>query len=173
MKCGKTTGRLKTAMMTLGAIMLTVNVAQASGQYAVTAPANLLDRIQIEDILNNFIWAYEADAAADLAAMFVEDGDVNIDGQKAHGRKNIQQLFVQAGQGREQNKPDGFPMLVTNTPNIVINGNRATVRSRFSMALSNHEKKAAPVLVEQGLIEDVLVKKNGKWLLQERVITTK
>lgn len=173
MKFGTTTGRLKTAMMTLSAIMLTANVAPAAAQYAVTTQANLLDRIQIEDILNNFIWAYEADAAADLAAMFVEDGDVNVDGQKAHGRKNIQQLFVEAGQGRAQNKPDGFAMLVTNTPNIVINGNSATVKSRFSMALSNHEKKVAPAPVEQGLIEDVLVKKNGKWLLKERVITTK
>ena len=172
MKFDRTTQRLKPVMMTLAAIMLTAGVAPAQAEYAVTTQATLLDRIQIEDILNNFIWAYEADAAADLAAMFVEDGDVNIDGQKAHGRKSIQQLFVEAGQARAQSKPDGFPMLVTNTPNIVINGNSATVKSRFSMALSNHEKKMA-VLVEQGLVEDVLVKKNGKWLLKERVISTK
>lgn len=173
MQFGRTMGMLKPAMMTLAATMLTASVAPARAQYAVTTRANFLDRIQIEDILHNFIWAYEAGAAADLAAMFVEDGDVNIDGQKAHGRKNIEQFFVEAEQGRERNKPDGYPALVTDTPNFIINGDRATVKSKFSMALSNHAKKVAPVLVEQGIIEDVLVKKNGKWLLKERVITTK
>ena len=177
MKLGRTAGMLKPALMTLSAIVLTASVIPARADYTVTTQTNLLDRVQIGDILNNFIWAYEEGTAADLAAMFVEDGDVNIDGQKAHGRKSIEELFVKAmqggGQTPEQNLPEGSPLLLTGTPNVVINGNSATVKSRFSMAISNYAKKMAPVPMEQGVIEDVLVKKNGKWLIKDRVITTK
>lgn len=177
MQLGKTTQILKPAMLTLGAIMLTAAVAPARAEYTVTTQATLLDRIQVEDIVHNFIWAYEAGAAADLAAMFVEDGDVDIDGQKAHGRKNIEELFVKAtqggGQSQQQNVPEGTPLLMTGTPYIVINGDKATVKSRFSMAISNHANKVAPVPMEQGIVEDALVKKNGKWLIKNRVITTK
>jgi hypothetical protein len=125
----------------------------------------LLDRIQIEDFLTRYYYDLSEGKAHDLSEYFTED---------AVGRAEIEALY--GGPQSEPEDADRIPtyprgqMLLTN-PVIEVNGDTAQAHVIWTGVMNPGVGKA-PSLTEQGREDTELVKRDGKWLIKRRYISS-
>lgn len=137
-----------------------------------TTQANLLDRIQIEDLLVDYYQPLGGGGQEDLAAFFTEDGVIDVNGRVYSGHKGIAQAYKDAGAANNGNPAfkGKFTMLMNN-PRIVIKGDTATADAIWTGVVTTTPKDQ-PHLAEQGKEHDDLVKVKGQWLIKKRIITS-
>jgi hypothetical protein len=130
--------------------------------------ASLLDRIQIQDMLTAYYWDMTTDARRGLAAHYLEDGVLEVNGIVLEGREAIQGFLSQ----EMPLGPQGSTYdLMLGNPRIRIQGDTATVDTMWSGIVSENVKDP-PKLVEQGREHTELVKRKGTWYIKKRVITS-
>ena len=130
--------------------------------------ATLLDRMQIEDMLTAYYWDMATDARRGLAAQYLEDGVLEVNGIVLAGRAAIQGFL-------SQEMPLGpagstYDLMLSN-PRISIDGNTATADTMWTGIVSANVKDP-PKLVEQGREHTELVKRKGRWYIKKRVVTS-
>lgn len=149
-------------------LLLTGSAEPAYAEGPVTTMATLLDRVQIEDLLNDY-YAYLGGGHRGFGSFYTEDGVLDVNGIIARGRASIDELYAkieQPGLG-----PRGtFHMLVTN-PRIAVHGSAATADVIWTGIICD-AVTGPPRFVEQGREHDELVKANGRWYFKHRVITS-
>lgn len=130
--------------------------------------ATLLDRIQIEDMLTAYYWDMPTERRRGLAAHYLEDGVLEVNGMVLEGRDAIQGFLNQEMTlGPEGSTYD----LMLSTPRIRIDGKTATADTMWTGIVSANVKDP-PKLVEQGREHTELVKRKGSWYIKRRVITS-
>jgi len=149
------------------AALLAVSTA-ASAESPPTTLATLIDRAQIEDLLNDY-YGQLGGADRNLGSYYVEDGVLDVNGIVSRGRGPIEELYKKLAQ-QTPRQPGKFHMLLTN-PKIVVNGASATADLIWT-GVRSESPKATPQFVEQGREHDELVKRGGRWLFKYRVITS-
>jgi len=157
---------LRRAWLAVAAVVLTATAMPGRAEYPVTTLATLLDRTQIEDMLVEY-YARLGGGRSDFGAFYLEDGTLNVNGAVAQGEKAIDDLYRKVAQGSPR-RPGKFRMLLTN-PRIVVKGETATADVIWT-GINSDAITATPHLVEQGSEHDELVKRNGRWYFQHRVI---
>ena len=147
----------------LAALLLAATVP-ARAEYPVTTQATLLSRIQIEDLLVSYYSGFGA-SKDDFANSYLEEGVLDVNGTIYTGRAAIKGAYsgAPAAQG-------AFHMLMTN-PRIRIDGDTATAEVLWT-GVNNDNVKAAPRFIEQGREVDQLVRRDGRWFLKRREITS-
>lgn len=133
----------------------------------------LLDRIQIEDLLTRYYYDLSQGEAHALAEYFTEDALLDVDGTIARGHDEIAALYQ-----RPDSEADSAPaaprpynhMLLTN-PVIEVEGDRATAHVIWTGVINEGVGKP-PRLYEQGREDTELVKRDGKWLISRRYISS-
>jgi hypothetical protein len=148
--------------------MLAAPTTPAVAEHPAKTLRTLLDRAQIEDLLVDY-YAQLGTGGQGFSDYYVEDSILDVNGLVAKGRKPIEDLYKQAGEDSPARKGT-FRMLLTNLK-IVVNGTSATADVIWT-GINSETVKAAPQFVEQGREHDVLVKRNGRWYFQHRVITS-
>ena len=85
-----------------------------------TTEANLLDRIQIEDLLVDYYQPLGGGAGReDLAALFTDDGVIDVNGRVYSGREGIAQAYKDAGATNSGNPAfKGKFVMLMNNPRI-------------------------------------------------------
>lgn len=133
----------------------------------------LLDRIQIEDLLTRYYYDLSQGESHALSEYFTEDALLDVDGTVAKGRAEIAKLY-QGPEGAERAKPAApHPynhMLLTN-PVIEVKGDTATAHVIWTGVMNDGVGKP-PKLYEQGREDTELVKRDGKWLIERRYISS-
>jgi hypothetical protein len=154
---------------------------------ALSAPAmaqqvtmeTLLDRAQIEDLLTRYYYDLASGKAHDLSQYFIEDAVLDVDGTVAKGRAEIEALYAAGAPSKDKkDKPDKantptYPrgnMLLTN-PVVEVSGDTAKAHVIWTGVMNNGVGKA-PTLTEQGREDTELVKRDGKWLIKRRYISS-
>jgi ketosteroid isomerase-like protein len=128
--------------------------------------ATLLDRIQIEDMLTAYYWDMTTEQRRGLAANYLEDGVLEVNGLVLEGREAIRKFLSQ----EMPLGPAGSTYdLVLNNPRISIQGKTATADIMWSGVVSANVKDP-PKLVEQGREHTELVKQKGRWYIKKRVV---
>ncbi|HTQ99799.1 MAG TPA: nuclear transport factor 2 family protein [Candidatus Acidoferrum sp.] len=133
----------------------------------------LLDRIQVEDVITRYYYDLSLGKGHDLSNYFTADAVLDVDGMVAHGPKEIEELYAPDPNAKPAPKPKGYRrgnMLLTN-PIIEVNGNTATAHVIWTGVMNNGVGKA-PMVTEQGREDTVLVKRDGKWLISARCISS-
>ena len=133
----------------------------------------LLDRIQIEDLLTRYYYDLSRGEDHALAEYFTEDALLDVDGTIARGHDEIAALYQ-----RPDSEADSAPaaprpynhMLLTN-PVIEVEGDRATAHVIWTGVINEGVGKP-PRLYEQGREDTELVKRDGKWLISRRYISS-
>ncbi|HEX6993271.1 MAG TPA: nuclear transport factor 2 family protein [Gammaproteobacteria bacterium] len=132
----------------------------------------LLDRIQIEDLLTRYYYDLARGESHVLSEYFTEDALLDVDGTIARGHEEIAALYQ-----RPESEPDreSAPrprnhMLLTN-PIIEIDGNVARAHVIWTGVINEGVGKP-PRLYEQGREDTELVKRDGKWLISRRYISS-
>lgn len=146
--------------------------APANAAYPhIVTQATLLDRVEIEDLLQNFMWILESGSAnsENLPDLFTDDAVLTLNDQTTKGKQAIRDMIKKQG-----NAPSPFKgafHLVLSNYKIVIHGDTATDEALWTGVL-NLDVKAPPRVVEQGRYTDELVKVGGHWLFKKRVVSS-
>ncbi len=150
------------------ALALSMTVAPALAAPRTTA-ANLLDRVQIEDLLVDY-YAPLSGGGEDMTKWYTADGVLDLNGRVYQGAKGITQAYKDAGVAAGSSFRGKFHMLMTN-PRIEVHGRRATADLIWT-GIDSETIKSQPHFVEQGREHDDLVKVHGEWLIKTRLITS-
>ena len=158
---------------TLAAAALAAALASPALAHAPrTTQANLLDRIQIEDLLVDYYQPLGGGKQEDLASFFTDDGVIDVNGRVYSGHKGITQAYKDAGSANNGNAAfKGKFLMLMNNPRIEIHGNTATADVVWTGIVSTTPKDQ-PHLAEQGKEHDDLVKVKGEWMIKKRIITS-
>lgn len=134
--------------------------------------AALADRIAIEDLVTEYYGHLGSGETSDIAKYFTQDAVLDVNGIVATGHEEIEALYAMTGgedeSGESPSEVGTFHMLLSN-PRISVNGDTATAQFVWTGVL-NEDIKLPARLLEQGREYDRLVKVDGRWLFQKRVI---
>lgn len=156
--------------MTKRLIAAAAMLLAASAAPAQVTQANLLDRIQIEDLLYEYYGGLDDNTPHDFAAYFTDDAMLDVNGKVANGRKEIQALYDNYATFSPGEALPGRLHVMLSNPRIKVTGDRATAKMIWT-EVNSDSIKAAPRVVEQGTEETELRKVGGRWLMTKRVIT--
>lgn len=142
-------------------------MAQAAGLSVEQRLQRLEDEAAIRRILVDYAATQDARDYDAYAALFAKDGEW-VNGKSVYkGRPAIRQLLV----GLYGTPPPGFvnsdSFHITYNPQIELNGDRATARSRHLLIMRG--PKGAPTPMLAGRYEDELIREDGQWKILRRV----
>lgn len=151
------------------AIFFLLAATWASAEDKILTRETLLDRIQIEDMIVKYYVDMSAGKSHDLAQYYTEDAVLDVNGEIAKGRTEIEKLYEGVGDGGVPAFSGKMNMLLNNAI-INVDGNTATAWVIWT-GVVNDDIKGPPRLLEQGNEYDELVKTNGRWYIKHRYIT--
>ena len=142
-------------------------MAQASGLTIEQRLQRLEDEAAIRRILVDYAATQDARDYDGYAALFAKDGEW-VNGKSVYkGRPAIRQLLV----GLYGTPPPGYvnseSFHITYNPQIELNGDRATARSRHLLIMRGPKGEPTPMLA--GRYEDELIREDGQWKILRRV----
>jgi hypothetical protein len=165
----KTMLTLKTCTTGFMAMVLAAALsAQSKAADSMTTQNTLLDRIQIEDMMIDYYWAFSAKEGHDIKKYWAEDGEFNVGDHVAKGWAAIAAEYTP----RETLTKDApkFVMLLGN-PKIHVTGDTAVMDAIFTGYTSIDPTKA-PIASEQGTDHVEFVKIAGQWKIKKRELGT-
>lgn len=136
------------------------------------APADggqLADRIAIEDMITRYYAHLGTDDAGAFGDYYTENASFDVNGIVATGRAEIEALYAGIGEDADSPTAGGVFHMVLSNPVIAIDGDKATASFLWTGIL-NPDPKAPPQVAEHGREYDRLVKRDGKWLIEKRVV---
>ena len=155
-------------LLAAATLVMAASAMPAVAEYPATTLSTLLDRVQIEDMLVDY-YAQLGAGRNDFGAFYVGDGVLDVNGIVAQGKKAIEDLYKKTAEGTPPRRGT-FRMLLTNLK-IAVNGQSATADVLWT-GVNSETPKSAPQLIEQGREHDELVKRDGRWYFNRRVITS-
>jgi len=150
---------------------------------ALTPPATpaevttMVDRAAIENLFADY-YSHFGTGPFDFSRYFAADGVLDVNGLVATGADEIRALYVRAGGGTGEAPsrdpaappPGRFQMQLTNLK-VDVNGDAATAEMFWSSLLAD-TLVGPPRVTEYGRDRAELVKHDGRWLIQHRVVTS-
>lgn len=141
----------------------------AFAQDWVTTQKELLDRIQIEDIMQGYYAGLDSDEEHGFAAYYTEDGVMDVNGKVAKGRDGIKAFYDNYSTMSPGEALPGKLHVMLNNMLIDVKGDTASVHLIWT-EVNSDSIKLAPRIVEQGTDETEMKKVGGRWLITKRVI---
>src|SRR5690606_36912937 len=148
-------------------------VASATGQTPGLTVEQRLQRVEDELAIRRVLVDYSATQDARdfdaYVALFAEDGEW-VNGETVYtGRDAIREMLV----GLYGETPPGYENAesyhIVSNPQIDLDGDRATARSRHLLVLRGPDGAPTPTLA--GIYEDEFIRENGEWKILRRVDT--
>jgi uncharacterized protein (TIGR02246 family) len=132
------------------------------------------DRIAVEDVMARYVWAVDSLDPEGYVAVFTEDAVIDSNGSISKGHKEIRKIVTSLIQRRDDNQAKGLP--TSNLYHVISNVRIAFPKPGEAVHQSywqtvRREKDGRMAAAAMGRSEDVLVKRNGKWLIQSRKLT--
>jgi len=160
-KMGALTGALG------GILLAAVFLPQAAAAQATTH-STLLDRIQIEDMMIEYYWAFSTNEGHDIEKFWAPDGEFVLEGRTVKGLEAIKAEY-----GSPESSGEGWPkfVMLLGNPMIRVTGDTAVMDAIFTGMTSTDPGKL-PVPTEQGTDHVEFVKIDGQWKIKRRELGT-
>lgn len=153
-------------MKTLCMLLLASAIAWAQAKPSMEARLQLLeDKEEIRTLLLDYGRTLDARDLKAYSELFAKDGEWIGGFGSVKGRAELLE-FMKKNVGTGPNRGNTYHLLTNFF--IEVNGNTATTASRWSYVIGNADKK--PVLEHSGRYEDTLVREDGRWKFQKRVV---
>jgi hypothetical protein len=130
----------------------------------------LLDRIRIEDMMTRYYDDLGKAGGEKMARHYTEDGILDVNNMVFTGRKEIEKIYNTTGEETGEVYEGTVNTLVTNFI-IDINGDEASCWLIYTNVMNESIEKP-PRYLEQGRDYTRLVKRDGRWLIKHRWITS-
>ena len=128
---------------------------------------DLLVKVAIEDVLSRYYQKLGSGNPAAFTEFYTDDAVFEVNGIVAQGKQEIEAIY--AGSGDEAPANSGtFHMVLSNLV-VDVEGDTATA-SMLWTGFDNNDLRGPPRIREQGREYDLLVKRNGQWLIKRRVV---
>lgn len=137
--------------------------------------SRLRDRIEIEDLIVGYYEHLGSGSSDGLGDYYTQDAVFDVNGVVLNGPDAIQGIYggpeddVDAESAAEPEGRGGVSHMVLSNPVVDVQGDTATAKFIWTQ-ISNPDPKGPPVFVEQGREYDLLVKRDGRWLIQKRTV---
>jgi len=129
----------------------------------------LLDKVAIQDLLNRYYEGFGTTNPAAFNDFYTDDAVFDVNGIVANGKQEIEAIYAGLGESGEAPATQGTFHMVISNPVIDVTGDTATAKVLWT-GIMNRDVSAPPTFVEQGREYDLLVKRDGKWLIRKRVV---
>jgi uncharacterized protein (TIGR02246 family) len=135
---------------------------------------NYEERVAVEDVMTRYVWAVDSLDPEGYVAVFTEDAIIDSNGSISKGHEEIRRIVTSLIQRRDDNKAKGLPVsnlyhLISNVRITFPKPGEALHQSYWQTVY--REKDGKMTAAAMGRSEDRLVKRNDKWLIQERKLT--
>jgi uncharacterized protein (TIGR02246 family) len=132
------------------------------------------DRVAVEDVMARYVWAVDSLDPEGYVAVFTEDAIIDANGNISKGREEIRKIVMSLIQRRDDSKAKGLPTsnlyhMISNVRITFPRPGEALHQSYWQTVVRDKDNKMTAAAM--GRSEDRLVKRNGKWLIQERKLT--
>lgn len=141
----------------------------AAGPGVGASDGVLADRIAIEDLVTRYYAHLGTQDAGAFGDYYTEDAVFDVNGVISTGREEIDALYANMDEEGDSVANAGVFHMVLSNPVIDVSGGRATATFLWTGIL-NPDPKAPPQIAEHGREYDRLVKRDGKWLIEKRVV---
>lgn len=161
------------------AVMLLAAPLAATAQDGRVTEDTLLDRIRIEDLLTRYYFELSTGDSHAMSEYYTDDAVLDVNGTIATGHEEIRQMYGGGGDdsegtddsdGADEEASTSRAHMVLSNPIIEVDGNTATAWVIWT-GVMNDDIKEPPRLFEQGREYSELVKRDGRWLIEKRMIT--
>jgi uncharacterized protein (TIGR02246 family) len=151
----------------LAAVMPALAVAQTSGLSVEQRLQRVEDELAIGRVLVDYSARQDARDYAGYAALFAKNGEW-VNGKNVYkGRDAILKMLVDLYGAPPPGYVNNESYHITTNPQIDVNGDRATARSRHLLVMRGPKGEPTPAL--GGRYEDELIREDGKWKILRRV----
>ena len=133
------------------------------------ATQEMFDRIAIEDLVTRYYAHLGTNDAGAFGDYYTEDAVFDVNGVVSTGREEIEALYANMDEEGDSVTEGGVFHMVLSNPVIEVDGERATASFLWTGVL-NPDPKAPPQIAEQGREYDRLIKRDGQWLIEKRVV---
>lgn len=153
-------------MKTLCVLLVASATAWAQAKPSIEARLQILeDKEEIRTLLLDYGRTLDARDLQAYSELFAKDGEWIGGFGSVKGRAELFE-FMKKNVGTGPNRGNTYHLLTNFVINV--NGNTATASSRWSYVIGNADKK--PVLEHSGRYEDTLVREDGRWKFQKRIV---
>ena len=148
-------------------------LALSSTTFAQDKPVTdqtLLDRLRIQEMMVRYYADLGKTSGEKMARHYTEDGILDVNNMVFKGRDAIEKIYNNVGEKTGEVYKGTVHTLVTNFI-IDVDGNDATCWLIYTNVLNESIKKP-PQFLEQGRDYTKLVKRDGRWLIKHRWVTS-
>jgi hypothetical protein len=172
------TMKLKFSLLAIPAVLgLLTSCSEAP---TITPPelTALVERVAIEEFFYDYYAQFRPDSKHDFVSFFAADGKLEVNGMVADGIEEIKAMYGRVVGGGGENEPkaeDAVPegvseMMLTNMK-IDLQGDKA-VATFLWHSIKSDLLTTAGKITEYGRERTELVKREGRWLISNRVVLT-
>jgi uncharacterized protein (TIGR02246 family) len=135
----------------------------------------LVDKAEIESLVARYVTALDTRDADAYAAVFTEDAEFDVSGTVHKGRAAIRKIVTDLQASRARNEAAGTPSpalyhVMANTSIEVLDEANARHQSYAQTVRAGDDGRF--IIGFMGRYEDVLVKRDGRWLIQSRKLVS-
>ncbi len=152
-------------MKLLTSLLLLAGIAFAQKTSVEARLQKLEDMEEIRTLLLDYGRTLDARDLKGYSELFAKDGEWIGGFGSVKGRADLL-AFMQKNVGTAPNTGQTYHLLTNFLINVT--GNTATATSRWSYVIGTKEKK--PILEHSGRYDDTLIREDGKWKFQKRVV---
>jgi uncharacterized protein (TIGR02246 family) len=147
--------------------MPVLGAAQTSGLTIEQRLQRVEDELAIRRVLVDYAATQDARDYAGYAALFAREGEW-VSGKTVHkGRAAIHKMLVDLYGVPPPGFVNGESYHLTSNPQVNVDGDRATARSRHLLVMRGPKGEPTPALA--GRYEDELIREDGTWKILRRV----
>jgi len=132
------------------------------------------DRVAVEDVMARYVWAVDSLDADGYVAVFTPDAVIDSNGAFSRGHDQIRQIVTGLIERQESNVAKGLPAgrlyHVISSPRITFPKAGEAVHRAYWQTVRRDEN-GRMTAAAMGRSEDHLVKRDGVWLIQNRILT--
>jgi uncharacterized protein (TIGR02246 family) len=144
-----------------------VSAAQAGGLTIEQRLQRVEDELAIRRVLVDYSATQDAHDYEGYAALFAKNGEW-VNGKNVHkGREAILKMLVDLYGAPPPGYVNSESFHITSNPQVNVNGDRATARSRHLLVMRGPKGEPTPALA--GRYEDEFIREDGKWKILRRV----
>ncbi len=153
--------------------------SQAPQQTTPPELTQLMERIAIEDLFIDYYAQFRPDSKHDFKAFFTEDGRLEVNGLVYDGLEEIKAIYGQLNaDDDEETEPKAENAVPEGVSEMMLTNMKIDVQGDTAVATFLWHSIKADLLTTQGKITEYgrerteLVKKDGRWLIKNRVVLT-